>query len=214
MVLTEVLHPEEVITRLVFVRHGHTKQTESGQLYSDHHAIMTEKGLAQAHNVAGWLPRETTEVLLSSAATRVLGTAEIVSAALKVEIEIVLRLTEQSVGEWEGRTYLEIKKSDPELYKSWTADPIRNAPPQGESIAQMYERVDEEISAIIERFSGKKITLVTHAGVIRSALVKALGMPLDNFWRLSVPTGSISRIDYSANFATVQYMSVIPDAVL
>ncbi|HNH75529.1 MAG TPA: histidine phosphatase family protein, partial [Candidatus Obscuribacter sp.] len=58
---------------------------------------------------------------------------------------------------------------------------------------------------------GKKICMVTHSGIIRSALVHALEMPVRNFWRFSVPTGSITRIDFSKNFATVQFASVRPE---
>ena len=67
---------------------------------------------------------------------------------------------------------------------------------------------DGDLAKLIEQHKGRKIVLVTHAGVIRSAIIAALEMPIDNFWRISVPTGSVSKIDYSSNFATLQYMSL------
>jgi len=205
--MSEKLHAEELITSIVFVRHGHTRQTEQGKLYSDQAALLTEKGRTQAEAVAGWLPAEASQILLSSTAERVTETAKIVSAALSLPIKLVPGLDEQSVGEWEGRTYLEIKKENPEQYKNWCEDPIRNRAPAGESIVDVYERVKSDIAKLIAEHKGQKIVLVTHAGVIRSAIVEALGMPIDNFWRISVPTGSASKIDYSTNFATLHYLS-------
>ena len=208
--MTETLHPEEQITSIIFVRHGHTKETEAGKLYTDHHSLLTERGLEQAQNAAAWLKNETVELLLCSEAARVAGSAAIIGKAIGLQAQIINGLNEQHVGDWEGRTYLEIKKADPELYKSWSQDPIRNRAPNGESIEDVYSRVKSDIHDLIRNYTGKKLVLVSHAGVIRSALVAALGMPLDNFWRLSIPTGSISRVDYSNNFATLQYMAYRP----
>ncbi len=206
--MSEQLHPEEMVTTIVFVRHGDTLQTEGGKLYNDHAAPLTDKGRQQAEAIAGWIPRERPDVLLSSRADRVQSTAEILANVLRLPLEVVPTLDEASPGDWEGRTYLDIKKTEPEQYHKWCADPIHNAPPGGESIVQLYERVAKDIEKINRTWHGKRIVLVTHAGVIRSALVCALGMPIENFWRISVPTGSISKVDYTLNFATMHYMSL------
>jgi broad specificity phosphatase PhoE len=87
-----------------------------------------------------------------------------------------------------------------------------NAPPNGESIVQLSERIRESLIELIanSEFEGKTIAMVTHSGIIRSIIVHALGMPIETFWRLSIPTGSISRIDFSKNFATMHFMAQKP----
>lgn len=208
--MSESLHPEELITSIIFLRHGHTKETEAGKLYTDHSSMLTERGIEQAKRATDWLKQTDANLLLCSPARRVLATAEMLSQELGLAPNIVPNLNEQFVGDWEGRTYLEIKKNEPEMYRDWSADPIRNRPPNGESIKDVYIRVEQDLARIIQENAGKRIILVTHAGVIRSALISALGMPIDNFWRLSIPTGSISRVDYSNNFATLHYMAQRP----
>lgn len=172
--------------------------------------MLTERGIEQAKRATGWLKQTDANLLLCSPARRVLATAEMLSQELGLAPNIVPNLNEQFVGDWEGRTYLEIKKNEPEMYMDWSRDPIRNRPPNGESIKDVYIRVEQDLARIIQENAGKRIILVTHAGVIRSALISALGMPIDNFWRLSIPTGSISRVDYSNNFATLHYMAQRP----
>lgn len=206
----ETLHPEETVTTIILVRHGHTQQTESGKLYSDFAARLTEKGITQAKAIAEWMPREKVDLLLSSRAERVQATAKIVAEAISMSPQILTNLDEQNVGEWEDRTYMDIKKNNPQEYALWCADPVRQAPPGGESIEQMFQRVQRSLSELLSEHSGKRIALVSHAGVIRSILIGALGMPVDNFWRLAVGTGTASRVDFSSNFATVQFMSVKP----
>ncbi len=206
----EPLHPEEVVTSILMVRHGHTKPTEEGLLYTDPNAPLTERGEKQAAALANWMAKQKTDVLLSSPSKRVLATAEIIGTKLKTVPSIVEDLNEWSVGTWDGKSYWDIKKNEPAAYARWSHDPIHIAPPQGESIAGLCQRVKDQIREIIVTHEGKCIALVTHAGVIRGVLCYALGVPAENFWRLNIPTGSVSKVDFSANFATVQFTAMNP----
>lgn len=210
--MTETLHPEETITSFLLVRHGHTRATEEGRLYSDPEAPLTERGLKQARALADWLPAQKPDLLLTSPSLRVRSTAEIIAPALAMEPVVVEGLDEWHVGDWDGRTYLDIKKSEPELYNRWSADPIHNAPPGGESIADLCRRVKGSVEQIISLYEGKRLAVVTHAGIVRGAIVLALGIPVENFWRLLLPVGSVSRLDFSRNFATLHYMAFSPEA--
>jgi broad specificity phosphatase PhoE len=208
---TEPLHPEELVTTILFLRHGHTQATEQGKLYTDPTAELTVAGRHQAEALGRWLKKQSTEVLLSSSSRRVLTTAEIIGEFVGAPLVVVAGLDEWNVGEWEGRSYVDIKTEEPELYKAWVNDPILNKPPGGESIADVSVRTNEKLNEIIASHAGKKIALVTHAGIIRSAIVGALEMQINNFWRVVIPVGSATRIDYSASFAALQFMSLKPD---
>jgi broad specificity phosphatase PhoE len=208
--LTDVLHPEEIITSFTLIRHGHTVATEQGLLYSDPNAPLTEKGIEQAHRVAKWLANHRPELLLSSPAIRVRSSSDIIAKELDMPIAIINGLDEWHIGDWEGRSYLDLKKNEPDAYELWSADPIHNAPPGGESILQVAMRVGTYLKLMIDKYSGKHVALVTHAGIVRAIILHALGMPVENFWRISIPTGSIAKVDFSPSFATVQFLGLRP----
>ena len=208
--MSEELHPPETITTIYLVRHGHTEAIEKGKLYNDPEVEITDKGVAQAKALGVFLNEICPDALLSSTAKRVVSTAKLIEAELKMTNETQEDLNEWSVGDWEGRTYLEVKKEDPEDYKNWSCDPIKNAPPGGESIEDLFERVRKRISEIVLANEGKSIALVTHAGVVRSILLNYLDIPVRNFWRISVSAGSVSKVDISENFATVHYINKTP----
>ncbi len=208
--MSEELHPPEVITSFFLIRHGHTEPVEHGRLYNDPAVELTERGIEQAHQIADWLAKQEFECLLSSCAKRVVSTAKIVSDRLNIEAEVIPDLNEWDVGAWEGSSYLEVKKNKPDEYFHWVADPIENKPPQGESIRDLYNRSVLVLDKMIESHPGKKIALISHAGVIRAIIAHALGMPLNNFWRVNIPAGSISRVDFSPNYATVHFMAQMP----
>ncbi len=129
--MSEELHPPEQITSFFLIRHGHTEPVEHGRLYNDPAVELTPKGIEQAHQIADWLSKQDAECLLASQAIRVVSTAKIVSDRLKLDTELVPDLNEWDVGAWEGSSYLEIKKTKPDEYTHWVADPIENAPPDG-----------------------------------------------------------------------------------
>lgn len=206
----EPLHPVESITSFLLVRHGHTEATEQGRLYTDPAAELTPQGMAQASAVADWIHEKKPDVVLCSTARRVRSTAAVISRQIGVEALPVEGLNEWHVGEWEGLTYWDVKKDQPEVYKQWSSDPIMNRPPGGESVADMFERTRSKIGELIDQYDGKTVCLITHAGIIRSALIYALEMDIRNFWRFAIPVGSITRIDFSRTFATVHYVALQP----
>lgn len=210
--MSEELHPLEAITSLYLVRHGHTKATELGLLYSDPKIEISEKGVSQAQAAAKYIATVKPEILLCGAAVRVAQSSQPVEKETGLKAQTVKGFEEWQVGDWEGRTYLDIKKNDPDQYHNWCVDPIRNAPPNGESIVQLSERIKESLIDLIanNEYEGKTIAMVTHSGIIRSIIVHALDMPIRNFWRLSIPTGSITKIDFSRNFATLHFMAHKP----
>ncbi|MBI4534442.1 MAG: histidine phosphatase family protein, partial [Candidatus Melainabacteria bacterium] len=181
-----------------------------GKLYTDPNAPLTDRGLKQAYALAQWLPAVGPHLLLTSSSKRVRSTADLIAQALCVEPIVIEGLDEWYVGDWEGKTYLEIKKSQPELYSCWSANPIDNAPPGGESIAQLCRRTERKVQELLVSYEGSRLILVTHAGVIRGILVYALGIPVANFWRMSIPAGSITRVDFSNNFATLRFACLQP----
>jgi broad specificity phosphatase PhoE len=203
--LSETLHPEETVTTLILIRHGHTAQTEAGKLYTDPDSLLTEKGKEEVAALSKMIPGEKPQILLSSPSLRVRSTAEIIGKAIGMEVNIAREFGEFQVGEWEGKSYLEIKKAEPEIYAAWSKDPIRNALPGGESIEQLCARVTAALQALLKEHAGKRIAMVSHAELIRAILLDALGLPLDNYYRISVPTASVSKVDFSDNFATLQY---------
>ncbi|MBP9093164.1 histidine phosphatase family protein [bacterium] len=210
--MSEELHPLEAITSLYLVRHGHTKATELGLLYSDPKIEITEKGISQAQAAAKYIATVKPQILLCGAAVRVAQSSQAVEQETGLKAQTIKGFEEWQVGDWEGRTYLDIKKNDPDQYHNWCVDPIENAPPNGESIVQLSERIQENLISLISNseFEGKTIAMVTHSGIIRSIIVHALEMPIRNFWRLSIPTGSITRIDFSKSFATLHFMAHKP----
>ncbi len=211
---SDLLHPLETVTNILLIRHGHTEATELGLLYSDAKMPLTTKGIAQSKAAAKLALNFKPDVIVTGSAVRVAQAAAPLAQTTGLKPVVVKGFEEWHVGTWEGRTYLDIKKNDPKQYAQWSADPVNNAPPGGESIDDLVQRIGKSLRHLIlnEEFNGKNIAMVTHSGIIRSIIVQALDMPVSNFWRIAVPTGSLSRVNFSKNFATLQFSGLLPDS--
>lgn len=107
-------------------------------------------------------------------------------------------LTEQDFGSWHGRTHAEIWNSEPETAERFWQDPAGNAPPDGESFADLCTRVSAAIMRETATHQGRDIVMVGHAGPIRAALALALGLSSAGVLSVAVDHWHLFRMDHLA----------------
>jgi len=146
----------------------------------------------------------------SSSLMRAVQTARIIAEARHLAVEPVADLAEIHFGDLESLTYSEIERQFPEVFRSWMRSPTQIEFPNGESFARMRARIWRAMESLISRHTDETILIVSHAGVIRILLGRALGMPDDMIFRLSQNYGAINRIDYLESGPIVQLVNGSP----
>lgn len=92
-------------------------------------------------------------------------------------------LRELDFGQWGGRDLRAIAAEAPDAAALWLADPDA-APHGGESRTALQDRV---AAWLTQQLAGRGHTFcITHASVIRAAVLHALAAPPDAFWRLDI----------------------------
>ena len=99
-------------------------------------------------------------------------------------------LAEQHFGAWQGLTWDEIRAAHEEAHGEFWKNPGGNAPPGGESMAQVISRASAAIERVTAANGGRDIVAVAHAGSIRAAL--ALALDLDPWKGLAVQIDNLS----------------------
>ena len=66
--------------------------------------------------------------------------------------------------------------------------------PQGRLAERVDEGVVEALLEISDRHRGESVVVVSHGDVIRSALLFALGMPLDSYNSIEISQGGVSTL--------------------
>jgi broad specificity phosphatase PhoE len=101
---------------------------------------------------------------------------------------------EMDFGDWDGRSFAEVRAADPQLFEQLWQRPDLHTPPNGESFAGFCARIHRAWQTLLATHSGQHILLVCHGGVIRALLGHVMQAPLTSLSRIEVPYASFSRI--------------------
>ena len=193
--LTDRLRSNEVPTTIYFVRHGETILTPTRK-FSGTGALdpeLTADGLAQAERVAGEIAKLEPHILISSPLKRARQTADAIARATGLPVVDDTDWYELSFGSWDGKSIEEVKAESPEDYQAWL-NSSSYRPGGGESYDEAAERIDAAMEKVLHLYPGKKVVVVTHNGVIKSAANLAIGGPNDGVFHMDATPCSISSI--------------------
>ena len=109
-------------------------------------------------------------------------------------VETEPRLAELAFGEWEGKPYDEVKRTDPAAWQAFFDDPVNNTPPGGEKMEDFCDRIDAAWDELLERHEGRHILLVCHGAVMRVIYRRILRMPMNSLFLIEVPYACMTRI--------------------
>jgi broad specificity phosphatase PhoE len=160
------------VRRLLLVRHAPTAATRG-------YAFPADEPLDdRAVTAAGALSAPRGAEVVCSPSARCIATAE--AAGLTVDA-IEPAIAECDFGAWAGRTLDALVAERPDETRQWMADPDC-APHGGESLRGFSGRV----AAWLDDQAGRDGTClaITHGGVVKAAVVHALGAPIEAFWRV------------------------------
>ncbi|WP_334142525.1 histidine phosphatase family protein [Rhabdothermincola sp.] len=169
---------------LVIVRHGRTAANASGLLLGRLDVPLDEEGERQAARLAAAVG--PVDRVVSSPLTRARQTA----AAFGAPVEVDERWIELDYGDYDGTPLQDVPA---EVWSTWRRDPSF-APPGGESIAALGERVRSSLETLVERARSETVVVVSHVSPIKAAVAWALGVGDEVTWRLFVAPASLTRI--------------------
>lgn len=179
--------------RLFLIRHGEVLSNREMRYVGSRDEPLAESGIRQADHLAAALAPLPVRSVYSSPLARARETGGRIAAARDVPLLIEPRLREQSFGEWEGLTRAEVL--DRERLLDWEAD-LGTAPPGGESLVSVQERVLALVEELAREHRGEWIALVSHVGPVKALLCAALGAPLATARRLFLDPGTLSVVDW------------------
>lgn len=161
------------LTTFYLTRHGQTEWNEKKILQGQLDSALTELGINQAKDLAQKLRNIEFDLVFSSDLLRAKRTAEIVTLERNLEIKTSKLLRERHFGHLQGSR--ESKSSDWDKAYTKLTDKQKftyKLTPKIESDEELVERLFQFIRETAVGYPGKKILVVTHGGIIRTALYK------------------------------------------
>lgn len=164
-------------SRLIFVRHGHTKNNSK----DDHTNRMmgwvndvvglSDQGKEDALATARKLESYHIDTIYHSDLLRTTETSEIICSHLQMPSEPSLGIRERNLGNFADRTAHDIKQSRPQAWDKFLdhADPDWNGL-EGESLRDVHMRFHNFMTGLHHDHSGQTVLLITHSGIMHTVL--------------------------------------------
>src|SRR5690348_11335705 len=126
--------------RILLARHGETVFNVEGRWQGQSDSPLTERGRAQARELARALAAEPIVAVYSSDLGRAFGTAQAVAEPHGLEVIADERLREIHVGGWTGKNREQIEANWPDGLKAWATVPSAFRMPDGEDLLEAQTR--------------------------------------------------------------------------
>jgi probable phosphomutase (TIGR03848 family) len=194
----------------LLIRHGETdynkKMLLPGRLPGVH---LNQKGRRQAQLLAEKLGNAPIKAIYSSPLERTMETAGPLAKAINLNITPTPGLLETDCGDWQGQSVKKLRRQ-----KVWTS--VQYQPslfhfPAGESITECQQRIVQVIETLRLQYSPQDlVACFSHSDPIKQVIAFYLGLPLDQFQRLSINTGSVTALQISENGSRLLMMNDDP----
>jgi probable phosphoglycerate mutase len=151
-------------------------------------------GIAQAEALAAEVVRRgTAQRIVASPLLRAQQTAQVVSEATGLHVDVVDNFRECDFGEWDGLTLAEVRERWPAELSEWLGS-MSIAPPGGESFEQLRTRVLAARQHVLDTYPGEDVLVVAHVSPIKVLVGMAIDAPLSSMYRMELPPCSLTTL--------------------
>jgi probable phosphoglycerate mutase len=177
-------------TRIIAIRHGETAWNVATRIQGQLDIELNDRGRWQAAQVALALRDEPLQAVYASDLKRAWSTAEAIAQSKAIGLTAHVGLRERSFGEFQGQTHADIEANWPQQALRWRQREPDWAPPGGESLAVLRERIRCTVDELASAHLGEQIVLVAHGGVLDALYRLATGQAIQapRSWQLGNAT--------------------------
>ena len=186
-------------TRLHLLRHGQVEGFRNKRYNGQGDTRLTDLGRQQSAVFAGFFQQQKLSAIYSSDLSRCRFAADQIAMLQDVQPVYLEELRELHIGDWQGQTWQQLQRDYPELWQARLDDIVNVAPPSGESLLAMAQRIRPVIEQIISAHVGGEVVIVAHGGVNRVVLLDVIGAPLERLFYIEQDFGCHNIIDYYAD---------------
>jgi len=166
------------MTRLILTRHGQTEWNVKGFVQGALDSPLSDAGIEQARRLSARLAGEKIDHIYSSPLGRAVSTARLIADPRHLQVCECPEFREISFGQWEGKSWKQLRSNEPELFAQWEACPYLFRFPQGEVMEDVLLRAKPRLHRLIEAHPGETICVVSHGITLKVLVTDLMGYSL------------------------------------
>jgi alpha-ribazole phosphatase len=171
------------MTKFFLVRHGQTDWNKEGRYQGQADTALNAAGEEQARIAAMQFSDKSIDAIYSSDLQRARHTAEAIGERLGLPVHLDARLREINHGIWEGMLYTDIMREFAHEMKERDINPVHARAPEGESVAEVSDRVWAAADEIAQQYPDGTVVLVSHGLALAVLACAGHGFPLTEVFK-------------------------------
>ena len=183
------------MTRLYLLRHGSTKSNRDGRYMGRSEEGLSGDGRWEVRQLAQRLASNELTAVYSSPLQRAKETAQIIAQPHRLNVAISPDFNELDLSRWAGLTATEIAARDPKAWDIWCNDPMNLSISGIESFVELQHRIRRGLDQVSASHPEGNVAVTTHDGIVRIAVLLALGIPLDHYRAVTVTNAGMTILD-------------------
>ena len=185
------------MTKIILVRHGQSESNVLHHFACHFDSPLSALGRRQAAAVAEYLvPRFHIDKIYASTVSRTQDTVRPTAERLGLPIHTDAGLLEINCGTWENKPTAELRAHHPE-FLLWGTDMASVQCPGGESMTELFARVNDTVCRIARENEGKTLLLASHWTPVCAVITAAHGgTPADMMRFGNVPNASLHLLSF------------------
>ena len=209
-------------TEFILIRHGETDWNRELRFQGHVDVPLNATGREQARRLAERLAFDKLAVdhLVCSDLIRTQETAapslQVLFPQLRIDTLTDSSLREQNFGIVDGKRVDDVKLEHADAWNQWLRFEADYGMPGGETTRQFHTRVMDAVRRIAQQYSGQKIMVVTHGGVLDMIWRTARGTGLDGPRQSDIPNAGLNRVRVQGDavevldWADVRHLADLP----
>jgi broad specificity phosphatase PhoE len=182
-------------TVVLLVRHAETDAVGARIAGRVLDSALTVRGQTDAERLAADLREIPIAAIYASPRRRALETAAPL-AARGIEVQVDTAFDEVDYGEWSGVTFDDLSRR--EDWHRYNEDRAASRIPAGEAPAATQVRVAHALAAVHRRHPAAVVAVVTHAEIVRYAVLLARARSLNDWHAIEIAPASVTPVVCSA----------------
>ncbi len=188
-------------TTVDFLRHG---EVDGGSYYRGiTDDPLTDHGWQQMQSAVA---SQQWDLIISSPLQRCHSFAQHLHSKTNTPLSVDHNWQEINFGDWEGKMADQINSDE---LMQFYQDPLNNSPNNAEDFSAFLSRINFAWEALLKEHAGKRILVISHAGVIRCLFNLFLDLPANKIFNLQLDHASLTRFQCfnakPANFITLKF---------
>lgn len=177
---------------ILFIRHGQTDWNRQQRVMGTQPISLNEEGIRQAEKLAEYLKGTRLDAVVTSPVKRAAQTAQILLND-RPELKLIheKRFGEIEYGEWVNLTFSDLSTKYSDIWRDYHQNPEKVKIPGGELLTNVRDRTKAAVSEFESKYPDGRIAVISHADVIKLAVIGVLDWPMNLFKCFSMDNGAM-----------------------